>query len=477
MRRAVVTLLSAAFLALLPAVPSSAQILSSHLLYNSIQPCRLIDTRLAGGAILAGSANKRAFNIVGVSSPGSLTSQGGNPNGCPVPGFKGFASVQAVVLNFVAVSPAGPGDLRAWPSDQPTPTASIINYATVSGLNIANGIVVPVRQDVQGGDITIQADVSATHVVADIVGFFSFDAPTPGAENIFLGRFAGNPGATGTGNLAIGESALKADTTGSSNLAAGYGALNANTTGDWNTAVGVDALDASSSANRNTAVGAFALAGDTTGATNTATGFGALESNSTGYGNAAFGYNAGSNLASGSNNIMIGNRGVAADGATIRIGDPLLQTKTFIAGIRGATTGQNNAVTVVIDSNGQLGTASSSIRYKEDIHDLGSLSDRVLELRPVSFRYRKPFANGEKPLQYGLIAEEVEKVLPELVAYGRDGKPETVKYQDLPTLLLNELEKEHRKVEGEEREITALRSEVAELVDRLSAVEKRDAPN
>ena len=105
------------------------------------------------------------------------------------------------------------------------------------------------------------------------------------------------------------------------------------------------------------------------------------------------------------------------------------------------TTGVNNAVTVVVDGNGQLGTVSSSRRYKEDIADMGDASARLLALRPVTFRYRKPYDNGEKPVQYGLIAEEVAEVFPELAVLNAEGRPETVKYQDLAPLLLNEVQK------------------------------------
>ena len=153
-----------------------AQVLSPNLLYTTVQPCRLIDTRIAGGLLAAGST--RTFNVVGIGSPGSLSTQGGNPSGCPIPGFASSAAVvKAVALNFIAVSAAGPGDLRAWPSDQTMPTASIINYAAVSGLNIANGVMLPVRQDLQGGDITLKADVSGTQVVADVVGYFTKAQP------------------------------------------------------------------------------------------------------------------------------------------------------------------------------------------------------------------------------------------------------------------------------------------------------------
>ncbi len=160
-------------LALAPA--AGAQVLAGNLTYTTLKPCRLADTRVAGGALIPGTP--RTFNVVGVGAPGSLASQGGNSNGCPVPGFvSGVPAVQAVMLNFVAVGPAGGGDLRAWPSDQALPTSSVINFSSFSEtvLNIANGIAVPVRQDSQGADITVQADARATQLVIDVVGYFSY---------------------------------------------------------------------------------------------------------------------------------------------------------------------------------------------------------------------------------------------------------------------------------------------------------------
>jgi hypothetical protein len=160
---------------------ADAQVLSGSLLYTSVQPCRLIDTRVsgAGGPLTAGVS--RAFNAVGVASPGSLNTQGGNPSGCPIPGFVGGKpKVQAIAVNFVAVGAAGPGDLIAWPSDQAQPNASILNYANSASLgflNIANGAILPVRQDAQGGDFTVKAQASGTGLVADVVGFFSKAEP------------------------------------------------------------------------------------------------------------------------------------------------------------------------------------------------------------------------------------------------------------------------------------------------------------
>ena len=193
---------------------------------------------------------------------------------------------------------------------------------------------------------------------------------------------------------------------------------------------------------------------------NTALGSNALAVNTTGANNTAVGKDAGNLLTTGSNNIDIGHVGAAAEAATIRIGTAATQTKAFVAGIRGITTGSNNAVAVLIDSNGQLGTVSSSRRYKEDIADMGGASARLQALRPVTFRYKQPYANGEKPVQYGLIAEEVAEAFPELAVFNAEGQPETVKYQDLTPLLLNEVQK--------------LRVEKDELTKQLAERDARD---
>lgn len=144
------------------------------------------------------------------------------------------------------------------------------------------------------------------------------------------------------------------------------------------------------------------------------------------------------------------------------------QTRFFVTGIRGITTGNNDAIPVVIDSNGQLGTVNSSGRFKEDIRDMGTASSDLLRLRPVTFRYQKPFADGSKPIQYGLIAEEVAEVYPDLVARSANGQIESVKYQVLDSMLLNELQKEHAQLQ---RQAQAIRL----LEERLAALEKSSA--
>ena len=137
-----------------------------------------------------------------------------------------------------------------------------------------------------------------------------------------------------------------------------------------------------------------------------------------------------------------------------------LQTRAFISGIRNVQTGVNDAAAVVIDSNGQLGTINSSLRDKEDVADMAAASATVMRLRPVTFRYRQPFAGGGKPLQYGLIAEEVAEVMPSLAVFDAEGQPQTVKYHDLPVLLLNE-------VQRLERELPLIRRPMSELLSQL----------
>src|SRR5262249_27966864 len=154
----------------------------------------------------------------------------------------------------------------------------------------------------------------------------------------------------------------------------------------------------------------------------------------------------------------IGSLGSSADSSTTRLGTPGAQTSFFAAGVRGVTTANNDAIPVVIDSSGQLGTVSSSRRFKKDIRDMGDNSRGLLRLRPVSFRYLKPFADGSEPIQYGLIAEEVAEVYPDLVAHSADGQIETVKYQVLDAMLLNEMQRQQRTIEQQQNEIERLKA-------------------
>ena len=281
------------------------------------------------------------------------------------------------------------------------------------------------------------------------------------------------------GNTAGGTDALLHNDNGrgsTRNTAFGNEALFSNTSGDNNTASGLLALYNNTTGGNNTASGLLALESNTTGGNNTASGFEALLSNSTGSNNIGIGYQAGQQLITGSNNIDIGNDG-QDESNTIRIGTQGTQTATYIAGIFG-TPKIKKACQVVIENTGLLGCVKSSARYKQDIRDMGNASDKLMKLRPVTFRYKADSTDTE---QYGLIAEEVEKVYPELVIEGNDGKPETVAYQVLPAMLLNEVQKQSRQLARKDAQIAALQrqlvalqkknSEIDALAERLDALE------
>jgi hypothetical protein len=289
---------------------------------------------------------------------------------------------------------------------------------------------------------------------------------TTGDNNTAVGRRTMESTTSGFSNSAVGAQALQANTSGAGNTAVGFNALSANTGAFNSTALGTQTLP-NSNADGNTAVGAFAMNAHTTGLNNTAVGRGALFNLTDGERNIAIGLGAGVNLASGSDNVYLGALGDAADVATVRLGALGTHERAFIAGVRGVTTGTSNAVMVLIDGNGQLGTINSSRRFKTDIRDLDGASRPVLRLRPVTFRYRDTTATGARPLTYGLIAEEVEEVFPELVAYGADGRPETVRYHLLPTLLLNEIQRQERDMDALRRELAALRETVAALAQAV----------
>jgi uncharacterized coiled-coil protein SlyX len=211
--------------------------------------------------------------------------------------------------------------------------------------------------------------------------------------------------------------------------------------------------------NHNAATGDNALLRNTTGLRNTANGASALSRNTTGSFNIAVGDSAGLNLTTGSNNIDIGALGAAGESGVIRIGKSTTATATFIAGISGKTVA--NGVGVIINSSGQLGTVLSSARFKEAIKPMDRASEGILALQPVTFRYKHELDPDGIP-QFGLVAEEVAKVNPDLVVRGEDGKLMTVRYEAVNAMLLNEFLKEHNKVEAQQVAIAELNSTVAQ---------------
>lgn len=292
------------------------------------------------------------------------------------------------------------------------------------------------------------------------VGASALVALTTGFGNCAFGKSALAAATTGSTNVAIGPATLSALTSGTSNTAVGWLSSQNLVTGINNTSVGAQSLfTMNGAAASNVAVGANALEFLTSGSSNTAIGTGALANVAvgltTGSLNIGIGALAGSNYTGAeSSNIIIGNIATVGESNVIRVGTPGgaagQQNKCFVAGIRGITTDVNDAIAVLISSTGQLGTVSSSARFKQDIEDMKDHSSFLMNLRPVVFAYKK---NPERK-QFGLIAEEVAKIESDLVVYDEEGLPYTVKYHDLPALILNELQKLNVRVKNLEKQLS-----------------------
>jgi hypothetical protein len=290
------------------------------------------------------------------------------------------------------------------------------------------------------------------------IGYQALYDTTTGLYNTAVGYKALNSNNTGGSNTAVGVLALNINTIGVANTASGYQALNSNITGNSNTATGQYALYSNSTGSMNTATGASALAGNTSGSNNTALGGNAL-GHTNGSNNIGIGYSAGI-FTRGDNNIDIGNNGHAGESGTIRVGTPASQTNTYIAGISGTTVA--GGVGVVIDNQGHLGTITSSARYKEAVKPMDKASEAILSLKPVTFHYKKVLDPDGIP-QFGLVAEEVEKVDRDLVARDAGGKAYTVRYEAVNAMLLNEFLKEHKTVQEQGATIAELKKEITAL--------------
>jgi trimeric autotransporter adhesin len=291
-----------------------------------------------------------------------------------------------------------------------------------------------------------------------------------GTSNTAIGAFALTSNTSGAANTATGSVALFVNTSGSGNTATGVWALRANTTGNFNTATGQNALLENTIGGYNAAIGYNALDANTTGNLNTAIGVGALGGNTIGSNNIALGFGAGARLATGNHNIYIGDAGSGGgESGKIRIGTVGMQNRTFIAGISGNNV--PDGVGVIVGSDGRLGTVVSSARFKEAIKPMDKASEAILALKPVTFRYKHELDPDGIP-QFGLVAEEVEKVNPDLVARDADGKAYTVRYEAVNAMLLNEFLKEHRKVEELEAEMKVL---TASLKAQAAQIQKVSA--
>ena len=355
---------------------------------------------------VSGVATLGANTFSGIQTAPAFVGDGSGLTGVPFPA--GAATLGANTFSGTQTAPAFAGS-----------GASLTGVAKL-GANVFTG-----SQSILAGNLDLDASTSTGgNITKSGVRFLTTDS----SDSLFLGNNAGNLTThLGWDNTGVGREALRVIGNGHNNSAYGSGALYVLTSGT-----------------RNTAIGDFALS-----------------SNVAGSDNLAVGYFAGLN-STGSNNIYLGNEGISSESNAMYLG--VGQTKTVIAGIRGITTGAANAIPVVIDSNGQLGTVSSSIRFKEDIHEMGDVSRRLLQLRPVTFRYTQAYRDGAKPIQFGLIAEEVAEVFPELAVRGADGQVESVHYETLNVLLLNELQKQqaHLDAQSEEQQKQARRIEALE---------------
>jgi hypothetical protein len=265
---------------------------------------------------------------------------------------------------------------------------------------------------------------------------------------------------SGHQNVAVGTDALVYNDTGPLNTAVGYQALFHNVSGLENTAMGDQALLDNTGGNFNVAVGGAALLSNTAGNDNTACGGGALN-DTTGNDNTALGFQAGILATTGSNNVYIGSgmSGVAGE-----------SNACYIASIFNQPSA--NGVPVLINSFNKLGTATSSKRFKRDITPMDNTSEVLFSLKPVSFRYQKeidPAGTG----QLGLVAEDVEKINPDFVVHDKEGKPYSVRYDQINAMLLNEFLKEHKAFVEEQQKVERLEATVAALSAQLEKISDR----
>ena len=322
-------------------------------------------------------------------------------------------------------------------------------------------------------------------------GAFALLSNTTGDFNTATGAFALYFNTTGERNTAMGDSALYLNTEGSRNTAIGNTALLNNTTGDDNTANGVGALRNNTTGIVNTAAGSQALASNTDGTSNTATGVDALHDNTSGGGNTATGFQALLHNDSGDYNTAIGlfalgslttgfsNTGLGRSAGTsvttadhvICIGDNVsganVSNSCYIGSIFGQTS--SGGAAVFINNSGKLGTSTSSRRFKEEIKRMDTASEALFALQPVTFRYKKEVDSDGIP-QFGLVAEDVEKVNPALIVRDKEGKPYSVRYDQVNAMLLNEFLKEHRKNEQQESKIEEQEAKIARQEQQIEAL-------
>jgi len=336
--------------------------------------------------------------------------------------------------------------------------AALLNLTT-GGFNTAVGLL-SLRSLTEG---SFNTGIGAGTLIASMgsentaTGAGALLSNTIGNYNTANGAFALFSNTQGFAQTAIGDRALFSNTTGDFNTAVGYQALNRNIDGNANTANGLSALLNNTTGNGNTSRGYRALVENTTGDGNTAVGASALTANTTGSSNVALGSTAGINVVSASNVICIG---AQVSGANV-------SNSCYIGQIFGVTSSGGTAV--FINGSGKLGTTTSSRRFKEEIKPMERASEALFALKPVTFRYKKDLDSARTP-QFGLVAEDVEKVDPDLVVRDKEGKPYSVRYEQVNAMLLNEFLKEHRRNEEQQATIARQQKQIEVLVAGLQKV-------
>ena len=384
---------------------------------------------------------------------------------------RGYLLIVAALCCFglaPAVQAVNPPPDGGYPGDNTAEGQNALFSLTTGTVNTATGFNA-LFSNTTGSDNTANgADALKNNTTGNFNtanGHSALSSNTTGSNNTATGTAALHDNTTGFSNTATGTGALYRNTTGSGNTATNYTTLSSNTTGSNNTAYGGAAMkgsNGSGNSSGNTAIGSFALQNYATANLNTAYGWAALRFNTTGQSNIALGAGAGGQfLTTGSNNIDIStvNGGVAGESNTIRFGTVGTHANTFIAGISGVTVA--GGVGVIINSSGHLGTVVSSERFKDEIKPMDKASEAILALKPVTFRYKHDLDPEGIP-QFGLVAEQVEKVNPALVARDAQGKVYTVRYEAVNAMLLNEFLKEHGKVEEQGRKLRELEVTIAE---------------
>jgi trimeric autotransporter adhesin len=356
----------------------------------------------------------------------------------------------------------GAGTLLVNTSDDNTATgAGALLSNTIGIFNTANGAFALFNNSVGSSNTAVGFNALFNNTTGDrntATGDSALLNNTIGTDNTASGFVALDHNTTGSGNTATGSDALFSNTEGSSNTATGSDALIGNTTGDSNTANGNGTLFSNTIGDDNTAVGFQALAGNTIGDDNAAVGFEALAGNTTGNNNTAIGTGAGSNQTIGNSNVYIGQgmAGVAGENNTC-----------YIASIFGQIS--TNGVAVLVNSDNKLGTNPSSKRFKQDIKPMDKASEEIYSLRPVSFRYKREL-DPAGTSQLGLVAEEVENVNPDLIVRDKEGKPYSVRYDQVNAMLLNEFLKEHRRVAEQANKLQEQEATIVQLKKQIQTI-------